>query len=467
MTDDDNATMAAVLPDRATSGLASVKSKSRPQTAADISRCVLVGLGYIGLPTAALLASRGFDVTGVDVKRSVVEAVQRGECPIVEPGLDEAVARHVASGKLRAQTEMAKGDVFIIAVPTPFETGYKPDLSYVKAATLAVANVLERGNLVIIESTIPVGATEQVARWLAKARPDLSFAKRQQQGHESAEHPEVYVAHCPERILPGQMLRELVENDRVIGGVCGHSGTLARDFYRRFVEGDCLVTDARTAELCKLTENAFRDVNIAFANELAEVAEASQVDVWELIALANRHPRVNILKPGPGVGGHCIAVDPWFIVSNLMDKTRLIREARWINNGRPHQVVSKVMALVEKHPVSSVACFGLTYKADVDDVRESPAVEVVELLARELPLIDRPIKLTVADPYLKGHLPARLDELGVGLVGTDDALHADIIVLLVDHRDFIAIPRERLKGKLLIDTRGIWSSGRRHVEPGL
>lgn len=432
------------------------------RTADDIKTCVLVGLGYIGLPTAALLASKGFDVIGVDVKAHVVEAVQRGECPIVEPGLDALIAESVASGKLKAQTTMPKGDIFIIAVPTPFEGGFKPDLSYVKAATLTVARALEKGNVVVVESTIPVGATEQVARWLAKARPDLSFSRRPTRCNEEGAHPDVYVAHCPERILPGQMLRELVENDRVIGGVCPHSGNIVRDFYQRFVTGSCLVTDARTAELCKLTENAFRDVNIAFANELAEICEASQVDVWELISLANRHPRVNILKPGPGVGGHCIAVDPWFIVTNLMDKTRLIREARWINNGRPLQIVGKVTTLLENTGARSVACFGLTYKADVDDMRESPAVEVVELLAKELPLLDRATTLLVTDPYLGNELPHDLDEQGVKLATLEEALAADLIVLLVDHREYLAIAPERLAGKLVVDTRGVWRTGRRH-----
>ena len=432
------------------------QTETAGKTAADIKSCVLVGLGYIGLPTAALIASRGVNVVGVDIKESIVASVQRGECPIVEPGLDAVIADVVGSGRFKAQTEMPKGDIFIIAVPTPFEGGYKPDLSYVKSATLAIAPVLEKGNVVVVESTIPVGATEQVSRWLAKARPDLAMAMR---GRPDTD-PDVYIAHCPERILPGQMLRELVENDRVIGGVCPRSGELVRDFYKRFVKGECVLTDARTAELCKLTENAFRDVNIAFANELSDICDASQVDVWELISLANRHPRVNILKPGPGVGGHCIAVDPWFIVSSLMDKTRLIREARWINSGRPRQVVGKITALLEKTHASSVACFGLTYKANVDDMRESPAIEVVEILAKELPLLDRPVSLMITDPYLDVGFPKALEETGVKPVSLEEALKADLLVMLVDHNEYIAVPKSALTGKAIVDTRGIWTVGR-------
>ena len=419
--------------------------------------CVVVGLGYIGLPTAAVIASSGVKVVGVDINEKIVRAVARGKCKSVEPGLAELVGEVVASGQLKAQTGMPRGDVFIIAVPTPFEGGYKPDLSFVRAAARSIAPVLAKGNLVVVESTIPVGATEQVAGWLRDMRPDLTFSERDA---SIAHKPNVYVAHSPERILPGQMLTELVRNDRVIGGVCEGAAKLARDFYKRFVAGDVVATDARTAELCKLTENAFRDVNIAFANELAQVCEETQVDVWELIQHANRHPRVKILKPGPGVGGHCIAVDPWFLVSALSEKTRLMREARWINNERPRQVVRQVLAAVAKAKPKSVACFGLSYKADVDDMRESPAVEIVASLAKELQLHAPDVKLLVTDPHITEDLPHELEDASLDVVDTARALKADMLVLLVDHRPFLAVHRDALKDKTVIDTRGVWSKGR-------
>ena len=419
--------------------------------------CVVVGLGYIGLPTAAVIASAGVKVVGVDINEKIVRAVARGKCNSVEPGLAELVAEVVGSGQLKAQSGMPRGDVFIIAVPTPFEGGFKPDLSYVRAAARSIAPVLAKGNLVVVESTIPVGATEQVAGWLREWRPDLTFSERDA---TISHKPNVYVAHSPERILPGQMLTELVRNDRVIGGVCEGAAKVARDFYKRFVAGDVVATDARTAELCKLTENAFRDVNIAFANELAQVCEESQVDVWELIQHANRHPRVKILKPGPGVGGHCIAVDPWFLVSALSEKTRLMREARWINNERPRQVVRNVMANVGKLKPKTVACFGLSYKADVDDMRESPAVEIVATLAKELQLHAPGVKLLVTDPHITEDLPHELEDAHLDVVPLERALKADLLVMLVDHRPFLAVPREALKGKTIIDTRGVWNKGR-------
>jgi UDP-N-acetyl-D-mannosaminuronic acid dehydrogenase len=420
---------------------------------------VVVGLGYIGLPTAAVIASRGTRVIGVDINAAIVEQVQSGRVGAVEPGLAELVAETVAAGQLTAQSAMAKGDAFVIAVPTPFEGGFKPDLSYVRAAALAVAPALAKGNLVLVESTIPVGTTEQVARWLAKARPDLGFSQR----NGGSERPaDVLVAHSPERILPGHALRELIENDRVIGGVCQASAEAACELYRSFVTGECVATDSRTAELCKLSENAFRDVNIAFANELALVCGELDVDVWELIGLANRHPRVNVLRPGPGVGGHCIAVDPWFIVSALSDKARLMMAARWINNGRPRQVVEQVLAAMRGRRVRSIACLGLAYKADIDDVRESPAVEVTALLAHELEMSGSSIEILVAEPHLEGRpLPNELQDSRIRAVETEAALEADVVVMLVDHRQFRAIPEARLAGKVLVDTRGVWPLARR------
>ena len=414
--------------------------------------CVVVGLGYIGLPTSVVIARAGIKVLGVDIDARVVGLVNAGRSPFEEPHLGEALAGLVDGGWIRAQAEPSAGDVFIIAVPTPFHGGYKPDLSYVEAATRAIAPLLRKGNLVIVESTIPVGSIEQVARWIEMLRPDLSCARRGR-----AQRPDILVAHCPERVLPGDMLRELVENDRVIGGICRQSGEAGKAFYERFVTGSCIVTDARTAELCKLSENAFRDLNIAFANELSDICEDFGIDVWELISLANHHPRVNILKPGPGVGGHCIAVDPWFIVSALGEKARLIREARWINSGRPRQIVRKVLGRVAEGGVRSIGCFGLAYKPDVSDLRESPAVEIVGYLARELLLLGGEIGIEVAEPFIDA-LPRELAGAhNVRLVGAEQALGADLLVMLVDHQAFRAIPAARIRGKKLVDTRGLWA----------
>jgi UDP-N-acetyl-D-mannosaminuronic acid dehydrogenase len=416
--------------------------------------CVMIGLGYIGLPTAVVLAKHGVKVHGVDINEKNVARIKEGRCTIVEPGLPEMLEEVVAAKKLTAGTKPIKGDVFVIAVPTPFEGGFKPDLSYVESATRSIAPFVEKGNLVIVESTVPVGATEQVARWLAAARPDLTFSRRT--GNGEVERGDVLVAHCPERILPGNMLTELVENDRVIGGVCPASGEAGRAFYKTFVKGECLVTDARTAELAKLTENAFRDVNIAFANELNTICTELDINVWRLIELANHHPRVNILQPGPGVGGHCIAVDPWFIVSAFGEKARLIREARWINSGRPRQVVQEVLQKVKQGGAKSVACFGLAYKPDIDDLRESPAVEVVEHLATEIHFHYPDVTLMAVEPHVD-KLPPELEGKPVSLVDVETALGADLIVMLVNHAPFRAIPAGRITGKLLVDTRGVWT----------
>ena len=339
------------------------------------SRIGMIGLGYIGLPTAALLASRGLSVVGVDVDERAVETINAGRVHIVEPDLDIVVRSVVTTGNLRATLVPEPADAFLVAVPTPFTDGHRPDLSYIEAAARAIAPVLERGNLVVLESTSPVGATEKLSAWLADARPDLSFP------HSAGEASDIRVAHCPERVLPGHVLQELVNNDRVIGGITRACADRAEALYRTFVKGDCLLTGARTAELCKLTENASRDVGIAFANEMSLVCEALDVNVWELIELANRHPRVNILKPGPGVGGHCIAVDPWFIVDSAPEAARLIRTAREVNDGKPDHVVARVLAKAGRFKAPTIACFGLAFKADIDDLRESPALGIVEALA--------------------------------------------------------------------------------------
>lgn len=392
----------------------------------------VIGLGYIGLPTAAVFASRKTKVIGVDVSERAVNAINRGQIHIVEPDLDVLVHAVVTQGWLKAVTEPEPADAFLIAVPTPFQGDHQPDLSYIEAASKAIAPVLVPGNLVVLESTSPVGATEQMAAWLAEARPDLTFP----QTH--GESSDIRIAHCPERVLPGQVLRELVQNDRVIGGMTPACSREAVALYKIFVEGECIVTDCRTAEMCKLTENSFRDVNIAFANELSVICDKLGIDVWELIGLANRHPRVNILQPGPGVGGHCIAVDPWFIVASTPDEARLIRAAREINDAKPHWVIEKTRSVIgsfllaNPHRTSrdvTLACFGLTFKPDIDDMRESPSLDIVKTLAGEFQG-----KLLVVEPNVE-ELPDGIS--GAEKVDLDTALQrADIILVLVAHRDF-------------------------------
>ncbi|MCB1738307.1 MAG: UDP-N-acetyl-D-mannosamine dehydrogenase [Gammaproteobacteria bacterium] len=410
-------------------------------------RICMVGLGYIGLPTAAVMASRGLEVIGLEVNEKVVEVLNRGEIHIVEPDLDVLVRGAVNAGNLRATTIAEPAEAFLIAVPTPFiGEGHKPDLSYIEAAAKHIAPVLERGNLVILESTSPVGATEQLANWLATARPDLRFP------HQSGS-PDVCIAHCPERVLPGHVLRELVENDRVIGGMSRQCAERGAELYKTFVRGECIITDARTAEMAKLTENAFRDVNIAFANELSLICDRLGIDVWELIDLANRHPRVNILQPGPGVGGHCIAVDPWFIVDSAPDLAKLIHAARDINDGKPHVVIDKVRTAADRFKNPVVACLGLAFKPDIDDLRESPAMEIAADLA-----IAKVGQLLVVEPHVR-QLPEKLQGLpGIEWVSdVENAIErADIVLLLVNHRVFGGVNRRLLDTKVVIDTRGLW-----------
>jgi len=346
-----------------------VKSEAKPDVA-------VIGLGYIGLPTAAIIARAGCKVLGVDVSERVVETINRGEIHIEEVDLDGLVQGVVARGLLSASTEVSPADVFVIAVPTPFDKDHAPDISYVLAAGRAVAPVLKSGDVVILESTSPVGTPEALRDLIAEMRPDLKVPGL------SRETPDLSIAYCPERVLPGKILEELTNNDRSIGGITPRCARKALAFYKRFVRGTCVTTDARSAEMTKLVENAYRDVNIAFANELSIVADKMGLDVWEVIRLANRHPRVNILQPGPGVGGHCIAVDPWFIVHGAPEETPLIRTARGVNDGKIRHVIRKAEALVEAHPTARVACLGLAFKANIDDFRESPARLVAATLAR-------------------------------------------------------------------------------------
>jgi UDP-N-acetyl-D-mannosaminuronic acid dehydrogenase len=410
----------------------------------------VIGLGYIGLPTAAVFASRKIQVIGVDVSPSAVETINRGGVHIVEPDLDMLVHAAVTEGYLRAVTTPEPADAFLIAVPTPFKDGHQPDLSYIEAASRSIAPVLKKGDLVILESTSPVGATESMAAWLAQERPDLSFP--QQVGEDS----DIRIAHCPERVLPGHVLRELVQNDRVIGGMTGKCAERAVQLYKAFVEGDCITTDVRTAELCKLTENSFRDVNIAFANELSVICDTLGVDVWELIRLANRHPRVDILQPGPGVGGHCIAVDPWFIVSQAPQEARLIRTAREVNDSKPQWVCNKVDQLVEDVVLASgksrrelkIACFGLAFKANIDDLRESPALAITLDIARRYPA-----QVVAVEPHIQ-EPPQSLQDAGVELVDFSIAATADVLVFLVDHRIFNEESLLLQGRQRLLDTRG-------------
>jgi len=398
----------------------------------------VIGLGYIGLPTAAVLASRGINVIGVDVSQSTVDTINKGEIHIVEPDLDIAVRSTVSIGKLRATTTPEPAQAFMIAVPTPFKGDHEPDLSYIEAATKAITPVLEKGNLVILESTSPVGTTEKIAQWIAEARPELDHS--------------IHIAHCPERVLPGYVLQELVTNDRIIGGLTETCAEKAKQLYEIFVKGECFITDSRTAEMAKLTENAFRDVNIAYANELSLICDKLGINVWELIKLANRHPRVNILQPGPGVGGHCIAVDPWFIVDSAPEEARLIRIAREVNDSKPHHVLERIRRRAARFKAPTIACFGLAFKANIDDLRESPAVEIAQELVNEH-LGD----LLLVEPNIKELPKAFNNTERVALVDIDTALEqADILVGLVDHDEFKLLNADQLQEKIVIDVRGMW-----------
>lgn len=397
----------------------------------------VVGLGYIGLPTAAVFASRKKNVIGVDVNQDAVDTINRGEIHIVEPDLDMVVRAAVSEGYLRAATVPEPADAFLIAVPTPFKDDHVPDLSYIEAASKAIAPMLKKGNLVVLESTSPVGATEQMATWLAEARSDLTFPQ------QAGENSDIRVAHCPERVLPGQVIAELVQNDRVIGGMTPKCSEAATSLYKTFVKGECVVTNIRTAEMCKLTENSFRDVNIAFANELSIICDKYDINVWELIRLANRHPRVNILQPGPGVGGHCIAVDPWFIVSAAPEEAHLIRTAREVNDSKPEWVIEKVKSKAERFKKPVIGCLGLAFKANIDDLRESPALEITRKL-----MVESVGEIMACEPnVIGGFKEFPLYEL------SRVVKEADILLVLVDHEEFKSIDLQSVKDKVIIDTR--------------
>lgn len=415
------------------------------------NRISVIGLGYIGLPTAAMFASRKVEVVGVDVNQDAVDTINRGEVHIVEPDLDLVVRAVVKEGYLRATTVPEPAEAFLIAVPTPFKgENHDPDLGFIEAAARAIAPVLEARNLVILESTSPVGATEAMAGWLAEARPDLSFPQ------DAGEASDIRIAHCPERVLPGKVMQELITNDRVIGGMTSACSERASALYKIFVTGECVVASGpRVAEMAKLTENSFRDVNIAFANELSLICDELDMNVWELIALANRHPRVNILQPGPGVGGHCIAVDPWFVVSSAPEQARLIRTAREVNDGKPRWVIEKVRAAIGAHLMDNpgqtaaevtLAIYGVAFKPDIDDLRESPALGIAQALAAE-----HAGPLLVVEPNIDT-LPPGLDR---ARLVAPEAIRADVHVMLVDHKPFKATPPPTGR---LVDVRGVWGS---------
>ncbi len=388
-------------------------------------------------------------VTGVDINEAMTAALMTGTTRIREPGLEAALRDVIAAGTLTAQQHAAPADVFVIAVPTPFNDHFEPCIDYVLAAARALAPVLQRGNLVIVESTCPVGTTEKVCDLIRLERPDLSVPGRDELS------PDIFVAYCPERVLPGRILIELVSNDRCIGGITERCAQKARRFYETFVRGECSVTTARTAEMVKLAENAFRDTNIAFANELSMLADHLDVDIWAVIALANRHPRVNILSPGPGVGGHCIAVDPWFLVHSAPNIANLIRTARQVNDEKLQHTLARACRLLDAQPNAAAACFGLTFKANVDDIRESPALAIATELARRYGN-----RILIVEPNL-GKMPPALAETGARFVPLAEALaQCELGILLVDHDEFRAVPAEARARMTVLDTRGLWRETR-------
>nr|WP_206214290.1 UDP-N-acetyl-D-mannosamine dehydrogenase [Desulfovibrio sp. ZJ369] len=407
--------------------------------------CIL-GLGYIGLPTASLLATKGFCVAGMDANDKLIQSLRHGKCLIYEPALDVMVKSALKSGHLTVDTKPREAEIFIICVPTPFKDKHKPDLSYVESAAACIAPFLRSGNLVILESTVPVGTTERMAGLLADMRPDLRI------GQDSPGNSEpVYVAHCPERVLPGRILHELVENDRIVGGIDQESTRKGVDFYKRFVSGSVQGTDSRTAEMIKLTENSFRDVNIAFANELSMLCQELDLNVWEVIELANRHPRVNILQPGAGVGGHCIAVDPWFLVDSAPQTARLLRLAREVNDSKPKAIIARTLEAVAEQSNPTVVCLGLSFKPDIDDLRESPALAIAEALA------EANVNLLICEPYIQTLPPSLGNRPNVRKADLEDCLQdGDIIVALVKHTPFLNIAADRLVQKTVIDACGLW-----------
>ena len=412
----------------------------------EFGKVVVLGLGYIGLPTAAVIASKGTEVLGVDTKPKVVETVASGAIHIAEPDLDGLVQKVVSSGALRTSTKPEPADVFIIAVPTPIDDQNRPELTYVKSAIESIVEFLVPGNLVILESTSPIGTTEMITKTIIERRPDLEIGGDDREGVTG-----VAVAYCPERVLPGRILTEIVNNDRCIGGITPWCTRRAQRFYKTFVRGACVPTTARAAELVKLTENAFRDTNIAFANELSLICDRFNINVWEVIDLANRHPRVNVLRPGPGVGGHCIAVDPWFIIDSAPDLAKVMRTSREVNVGKTKQVIARAERMIDDHPYAKIACCGLAFKANVDDLRESPAMEVAHHLVAKYGS-----RIKIVEPNIR-EVPEQLQGHNAELVTIDEALRTcEIAIVLVDHDEFKMVPISERRHLDVIDTRGIW-----------
>lgn len=415
------------------------------------SSVAFIGLGYIGLPTAVVLANSGVNVVGIDIKAENVERINQGLITIVEPGLEESLRKALDSKKFYATTEMVHADAYIVAVPTPFTDDYGVDMKFIYSVAESIAPKLKGNELIILESTSPPKTTRRMAERILELRPDLIA-----DGEENPEgKPVIYFAHCPERILPGKAMEELITNDRIIGGETEEATRRAKEIYSSFCTGELLATDAVTAEMAKLTENSFRDVNIAFANELSLICDNLDINVWELIKLANHHPRVNILQPGPGVGGHCIAVDPWFIVSADPENSRLIRTAREVNDGKPAWVIDKVAAALNDRQTGTIkiAALGLSFKADIDDLRESPALNITKEIASRFPNQ----KILAVEPNIE-KLPNDFNHLqNVELTPHDKAIvAADILVVLVDHQEFREVNATQLKGKTVIDTKGLW-----------
>lgn len=413
------------------------------------SHVAFVGLGYIGLPTAVVMANSGLKVTGIDVNAANVEKINRGEVTIIEPGLEDELKKALDSERFSASTEQVHADAYIIAVPTPFTDGHAVDMKYIYSAAEAIAPQLEGNELVVLESTSPPLTTQQMAQRILELRPDLRADK---DGTDPTDKT-VYFAHCPERILPGKAMEELRTNDRIIGGQTSEATRRASEIYASFCEGELLPTNDVTAEMAKLTENSFRDVNIAFANELSLIADNLNINVWELIELANHHPRVNILQPGPGVGGHCIAVDPWFIVSSDPENSKLIGTARRINDGKPEWVIDKVVEAIGKSEGTRLAILGLAFKPDIDDLRESPALEIAKRISTQF----EDTQIDVVEPNIQS-LPDSLSGFdNVELKPLEQAVEsADVVLLLVDHRQFKEYDAEKLKAKTVIDTKGLW-----------
>lgn len=411
----------------------------------------VIGLGYIGLPTAAIIASHGVKVIGVDIDKDTINIINQGKAHIVEPKLDSLVKNTIQNGSFIATNKPKKSDVFIIAVPTPFLDDYSPDLSYIKSAIKSIAPVLEKGNIVILESTSPVGTTEEMARLLASERQDLIFPELD----DNSINFDVSIAYCPERVMPGNIISELIENNRIIGGMTKTCSKRAIDVYQIFVKSECMTSDCRTAELAKLVENSFRDVNIAFANELSLISDKLNINVWNLIKLTNHHPRVNILKPGPGVGGHCIAVDPWFIINSLPDETKLIKAAREVNDRKPQYILSLIDKAIKSTSKEisdiNITCLGISFKADIDDLRGSPALKIVKSLCQY-----NLNKLNIVEPNIS-ELPSSINN-NANLTSLDLAINdADIVVVLVDHSEFKLMDRAVLSNKIIVDSKGLFN----------